>query len=147
MPKSYSDQIQAIEPKTIAGKLQSDLPEIDRKLREGTPYADLIEALSRGGLTVSREALRSAIRRYREKVRNLSAVRQIGPQPQSAPTTAGQPPDTTEPTPSMPGASELRATLNRQWSAEEIEESQMRAAERRRQKHRTVTPNPEQETE
>lgn len=60
--------IQGIPGKTLAAKLRTIMPEIDRRVREGVQHQEIIDALNEQGFDINLNTFRSYLYRYRKKV-------------------------------------------------------------------------------
>lgn len=58
--------IARLEPRSAAGRLRELMPEIERKVREGVRYADIVAALEEGGIKIGLETFRKYLHRYRK---------------------------------------------------------------------------------
>lgn len=56
-----------VASKTLAVQLRAIMPEVDRRVREGIRYDEIIAALKANGFAVNRNTFRSYLYRYRKK--------------------------------------------------------------------------------
>lgn len=61
--------IDSIPGKTLAAKLRSIMPEIDKRVREGVQHEEIIETLNASGFDLNLNTFRSNLYRYRRKLR------------------------------------------------------------------------------
>lgn len=62
--------IEGIPGKTLAAKLRTIMPEIDRRIREGVQHDEILAALNQNGFDLNLNTFRSNLYRYRKKMRS-----------------------------------------------------------------------------
>ena len=68
MPRqNLIETLTALEPKTKAAKVREVMPVIEQRLAAGVRIADILKALSNGGIELTEATLKSYLYRYRRK--------------------------------------------------------------------------------
>ena len=65
---ALKEQIARLSSASVAARLRGVMPEIDRQVRDGVRYAEILAVLSANGLTVKHDTLRIYLYRYRKKL-------------------------------------------------------------------------------
>ena len=99
--------ISKLQPRSTAARLRELMPEIDRKARSGVQCADIVAALTEGGLKVSLKTLRQYLYRWRAAARKARGA----PAPDLSKTPAGSAKFTDEP-PALHEAARFEAALD-----------------------------------
>lgn len=83
MDESTRSKLEALQPKSKAARLRGLMPVIERKLAEGVGAAQIAEALTQEGLSLTPEMLRNYVYRYRYRKKETERMEgaQAGPQP------------------------------------------------------------------
>lgn len=80
MNENTRSKLEALQPKSKAARLRGLMPVIERKLAEGVGAAQIAEALTQEGLSLTPEMLRNYVYRYRKKGAGRVEGAQAGPQ-------------------------------------------------------------------
>lgn len=64
---SPAEALRALKPQTTSARLRDVLPLIDERLRAGFRYEEILDTLTKAGMAVNLNTLKSNVQRYRKK--------------------------------------------------------------------------------
>lgn len=86
--EALKNLIRGIPGKTLAAKLRTIMPEIDKRVREGVQHQEIIDVLNEQGLDINLNTFRSYLYRYRKKAQK-EGLRNPEPKPPEPASATG----------------------------------------------------------